>query len=474
MRTMLINPPITLRERYGINIGGIAGHQMPLGLYYLSAFLKKHGFECGVIDAEYGNLSPGEIISLLMKARPDLIGITATTAAINSAVKISRHIKESFPASKIVIGGPHISALPEETMTDGAFDLGVVGEGELTFLEVVRALADGKRIDAIEGIVYKDENGVHLNKARPYIENLDILPFPLRYHFRDREYLPPIGGYRRVPVYNIITARGCPYKCVFCAKSVFGSAYRAHSPEYVISEIEELIKVYGTKEIAIFDDDFLIDRGRAFRILNLLRSRKIRIEWSCMCRPDIRNVELLKDMKEAGCWHISIGIESASQKMLDSLGKKTSISDIKIFVNAAKKLGFKIKGFVALGMPAESPDTLDDTISFVKAIDIDDICATIVTPLPGSALYRQGRSSGGAGAPGWERYTCWDAAFAPPGLSSGRLRASHRRLYKEFYGRPRIILGHMKNIKTLYSLRKYLYTLYNIIPQLKGAGYSEA
>jgi len=467
MKLLLLNPPITRLERYGADIGNIAGSQMPLGISYLAAFLNKHGFTCDILDAEHENLSHQAVISGLGESAPDIIGITSATAAIQSAVKLARNIKEAYPEKKIIIGGPHISALPAETMKEKAFDVGVIGEGELTFLELAGAIAEGGGLDGIQGIVYKKGRDIRINQPRPRMENLDILPPPVRHEFKKKSYSPPLGSYRRIPVYNIITSRGCPYNCIFCDKSVFGSQYRAHSPEYVVSEIEELIGRYGAREIAVLDDDFTLDKNRLFGILGLLKKRRIRVEWSCMARPDPRNIDLLKYMREAGCWHLSIGIESADSKILDSLGKGTSREGVMSFIKAAKKAGFKIKGFLVLGNPGETKESIEETISFVRTIGIDDICATLTTPFPGSRLYREGKRYGNIAHEKWEKYTCWEAVFVPRGLSPDFIRESQHSLYKKFYTNPRIIFGHVANIKTLHSLKKYAYTLFKTIPFLR-------
>jgi radical SAM superfamily enzyme YgiQ (UPF0313 family) len=263
LRVVLINPPITPFERYGSNIGKAGGRQVPLGICYIAAVLRLGKIEVKIIDAEAENLDYKEIINRIKTFKADVVGITSTTVAFHRTLELTKKIKEYDKDLPVVLGGSHITALPDYSMSFDCFDYGVVGEGEITFYQLLQAINKGSDFEKVDGILFRKGGEIIKTKPREYIKDLDMLPFPARDMLADINlYPPPPMNYRHKPVLNLITSRGCPNRCIFCDRNVFGQRYREHSAEYVIKEIEHLVNEFGAKELAFVDDTFTINRKR--------------------------------------------------------------------------------------------------------------------------------------------------------------------------------------------------------------------
>ena len=464
MRITLINPFITSVERYGKDIGHIGGHQAPLGLCYLASFLEKNGVLVSLIDAEAEGLKNDRILERIRDFKPEAVGITSTTVAFSRARDLAIAIKASEPSIPIIIGGPHITANPRETLSFKCFDYGVMREGEITLFELLKAITRDDPLENIQGIVYRRNGEVVVSPPRPYIKELDYLPFPARHLLPDmKKYLPPLGSYSAKSVISMITSRGCPYECIFCDNNVFGRNIRYYSPEYVLSEIENVIDTYAAEEIFFLDDTFTSDRERISEILSLMRKKGIKIRWSCMTRVDRVDKDLLRQMKEAGCWQISIGVESGNQGVLDFIKKKIKLEDIKNVVNCSYELGIYVKGFFMIGHPTDTLETIDETINFAKANLFSDAVVTLSTPIPGTELYSIADRYGTFRHGDWSGSSYWKPVFIPAGLTKADLYKKQRQFYTEFYLRTNIILKHIRKIRNMSHLSKYAISIAKVI-----------
>lgn len=467
MKIILINPPVTTVERYGRDIGDIAGHQAPLGLCYLAGFLEKHGFEVNLIDAQAEGLPNYEVIKKISSFKPDAVGLTSTTVAFHRAKSLATDIKLSKPEIPIIIGGPHLTANPHETLSFTCFDYGVMREGEITLFELLKELKENGSLQNLPGIIYRKNGNVIINPQRPYINDLDSLPFPARHLLSDiKKYAPPLGSYSKTPVLSIITSRGCPYECIFCDKNVFGKNIRYHSPEYVVSEIQNVISLYGAKEIFFLDDTFIVNEERIRKILFLLKREKIKVKWTCMTRANNITEDLLREMKDAGCWQISIGVESGNQGVLDFIKKGISLRQIINTVNWSHKLGIYVKGFFIIGHPIDTVKTIDETINFAKSIPFSDVVVTFATPIAGSELYSIAPKYGVFHGNDWSKLSYWKPVFVPLGLSEKILYNKQKQFYREFYFRLNVILKHLKNMHGISQYLKYATNIAKVIPQL--------
>lgn len=471
MRVVLVNPPITSAERYGRDIGDIGGHQEPVGLCSLAAVLERDGVEVVVLDAEAQGLSESAAVSEVCRNKPNLVGITSTTVAFGRALRVAREFKRILPSTPVVIGGAHVTANPETTLAHECFDFGVLREGEVTLKELVRALSGGQDAREVDGLAFREARGVHVSSPRAYLRDLDALPFPSFHHLADlSRYLPPLGCYRRQPVVSLVTSRGCPYRCIFCDRAVFGNQYRANSPEYVIAEIEHVMCVHGAREIAFLDDTFSVDRRRVKRICDLIGEKRLDITWTCMTRADVVTKDLLRAMKKAGCWQVSIGVESGSQRVLDFVGKGTTVDEVRNATTWAAEVGIVVKGFFMLGNPTETNATLAETVAFAKSLPLTDVVATIATPMPGSRFREIAPAYGRLREHDWSDLSYWEPVFVPWGLSASDLYRAQRRLYKEFYWRPQVLGRQIRKMHGLGDLGKYVRNVRRILTMRPKAG----
>lgn len=456
MKTCLINPQITLEERYNPIIKEGAGKQAPLGICYLAAVLKKNNIPVSIIDAEAENLISSDILKRLEKLKCDFVGITSSTVAFPKSLELANKIKYSNKDIFIAIGGPHVSASPQETLKHDCFDVGVIGEGEYALLELVKALSNKKNYENINGLVIKKNGKIIKTKSREPIENLDEIPYPARELLPDKNlYNPPPMNYLKKPVLSIVTSRGCPNKCTFCDHAVFGSRFRSHSAKRIVDEIKTLIKDFNAKEIYIVDDTFTVDKERVFKFCRLLKKNKINIPWAA--RPSVNTVtkKMLKAMKGAGCWYIEIGIETGSSRVLKDIKKETTLEKIEDTVKYANKIGIMVKGHFIIGHPTDTKESIEQTIKFAKKIPLTDIVATIFTPFPNTEAYSQSKKCGRISNSDWAKFNNWEVVFLPKNLTKKQLECYWKRFYREFYFRPAIIFIHLKKMSNWLAVKRY-------------------
>lgn len=447
-RIALVNPPHSLTERYGSM--RTVGNTMPsLGLLGLAAILRDSGFAVAVVDAPSRNLGYAAALAELESFGPDAVGMTAFTPSVFNAAKMAGLVKERLSGVPVVLGGPHVSALPADTLarfTD--FDLGVVGEGDDAVAPVFRALLDGGDPGAIPGIALRRGGAVAETPRAAPIRDLDRLPHPawdLLPAFPAR-YRPAAHTYRRLPAAIMFTARGCPESCVFCDRSVFGNAVRGFSAEYVVDEMESLVRRWGIKDLTIYDDIFPLFKPRLLRVCELIRQRGLDLTWSCNSRVNFADPETLRAMRAAGCWQIGYGIESGDQEILDRIVKRTRLEDIERAVRMTEEAGIRTKGFFMIGLPGETPETIRRTISFARRLPLSDYQTCFFTPLPGTAV-RAGLSRWGALDDDWRKMNLLTPVFVPNGLTRGDLVARAARSYWAFYLRPRIVWRYLARVR---------------------------
>ncbi|MBM3255168.1 MAG: radical SAM protein [Candidatus Omnitrophica bacterium] len=429
----------------------------PLGLAYIAAVLEQSGYEVQVIDAKAERLSNNEVIKRLLDFKPRIVGLTSSTPDICAAISLAKQIKAQ-DGPILFIGGTHVSALPEETMQEACFDYGIVGEGERTVVELADAISKGDRenIRHIKGLVLRDGPKIVCTPPREYIDDLDTLPFPARHLF------PALSKYtylyyKSLPLATIITSRGCPYQCTFCDRAVFGNRVRMRSINNILDEIEMLVKDYGVREINIVDDLFTLSRQRIEEFCQGLLSRDIRISWACMARADCVNPDILKTMKQAGCWRINYGIESGNQRILDAIKKNVTLEAIERAVRWTSMLGIRSLGFFILGLPGEDERSVRNTLSFANKLPLDRVVFFIAQPLPGTEIYKTALSEGKLNKEVDYRYYhlyCFTEklSFVTEGLTAGILKRYRKKAYRDFYLRPGYIFRQLVNNPEITNL----------------------
>ncbi len=448
----LINPFITSAERYGKDIGDIGGHQMPLGIFYLAAYLKKAGLTVRVIDAEAEGLVHEDVVEELKSAGASIIGITSTTVAFRNTRALAEMSRQQLPHAKIVIGGPHMTAMPLPTMATGAFDFGIVREGEVAFLKLVRHLVSGEgKLEDIPSLYWPGRNDA---PKIDYIADMDSIPFPARELCRDVSvYKPPVGAFRKEPVVSIMTSRGCPYECIFCDNNTFGRKTRFFSAEYVAHEIKEVITEYGAREIAFLDDTFVLGKARLRKIFELLNDEHISFPWTCMTRVNNLDYATLKFMRDQGCWQIRIGIESGNQQVLDFIKKGITLEQIENVARWGRKLGLRVSGFFMIGHHIDTPQTIEETIKFATSLPLTDVIVTINTPIPGTQSYEKAQAYGTYQEDDWTSLNYWTPVFVPKNLTRELILKKQAEFYRRFYTRPSVILGQIAKIRSWAALK---------------------
>jgi radical SAM superfamily enzyme YgiQ (UPF0313 family) len=448
IRLALVSSPISLGERYG-SFSGAANTEPSFGLVCLAAVAQEAGATVRIVEASSQNLSVDQTKKEILRFEPDLVGITATTAGIVAAGALAQSLKNTRPGIINLIGGCHVTALPEETLlTFQGFDVAVLGEGEETLKDILDHRDKGlEGLKGIAGTAVRGGNKVRVNQPRPLIRHLDDLPLPawsLLEGFPGK-FRPSPSRIKRWPCASIVLTRGCPNQCTFCDRSVFGNQCRAYSPEYALGLMKDLRYNYGVKEILIEDDTFIVSSQRVRELCERIIAEKLDITWSCLGRADRVSPELLSLMKKAGCWHISYGIESGDPEILKGMKKNLNIEQINKAVRWSKEAGVYTKGFFMVGFPEETEASLSATLSLAMSLPLDDISVMQLTPFPGSQLYETAEQYGEFERD-WRKMNTLDTVFIPKGFSRRKLEAARAEILRKFYLRPGIIFRQIKRV----------------------------
>lgn len=412
-----------------------------IGLLILAAIAREDGNDAVFKDYLSVGADLENALSDMRKVSPDWIAISSNTDMILDASSFADEIKKNMPHIIILIGGPHVSAAPQETMEKcKSFDIGVIGEGEAAFGEILRTSGQPRELHQIKGIVFRDGGLVKVNNIRPFIDDLDSIPFPAWDLIDDMSiYKPAVTNYKRQPVFSLMTSRGCFGRCIFCDRKIFGNRVRMHSASYVMDMIRRLQTKYGIREVTFYDDNIVFDKKRLKSICGMLSREKERISWSCNARVDLVDEDTLTAMKLSGCWQIGFGIESGSQKILDTVQKGITVERIRRTAKMMRKLGMSMKGYFIIGSPGETEDTLRETYNLIMELELDDILVEYMTPYPGTELYERA-SEYGVMKGDWASLNSYEINFIPHGLDEKALKEYFYKYYKGFYLRPGIIL----------------------------------
>jgi len=459
----LVNPPVSsdgLHQDW--DLSAVDSISPPLGLLSLAAVVRNKGHSVSLIDAYSQGLSSKATVEHILAQDPAIVGLSATTPLIHSAAAIAKTIKSHNSRLKIIIGGPHITAAPQETFKlFPQFDVGVVGEGEETLVELIDYLVSRKEdLTLIEGIVFRKNNDIIETEKRIPLVNMDSLPLPAW------DLLPSLNNPYHMSIVGtacdeataIVTSRGCPGKCTFCDTSVFGNKFRAYSADYTIGMIEHLIANYGIKDFLVYDDNFVTDQKRLKQICQTLIRKEYGINWSCCARVNMINPEILQLMKKAGCWQIEYGIESGSPRILEIMKKQITIERAKQTLKWTKEAGIMTRGNFIFGYLGETEETLKETLEFILDAELDYFQQTFLTPYPGTAVYQTAAQYGDANL-NWETMNNLAINFIPVGLTERKLTDFSKLAFRKFYLRPRIIWVQLRRLRSLRDLRRFLMSI---------------
>lgn len=392
MKILLINPPIFN------DLGRVLADTPPLGLLYIAAFMEKNGYgDIKVIDADAAKLSWADLENLLLEGKPDIVGITGASLVLPAILKTAEISKKILPQSKVIVGGFGASNEPKKVLrsSNKVVDFVVIREGELTFLELIKALENKKdNFKDIAGVAYLDgQNNFMITENRKNIPDLNVLPWPA-YHLLFPKFSAYKGihaGYMSMPNAVMVASRGCPHRCAFC--SLGANFYRRREPKDIVAEMEFYVNEFGVKSIQLYDDEFIgmspqqnewveeicreiIIRGLNKKLIFLAQGR---------CSQFVE-LAVLKKMKEAGFNWIWWGVESGSQKILDFITKDIKVENVVRDISLAKKAGIKSMIYIMVGFPKETLADIKLTVKLIKKVKANAVRIHILSPYPGSKL----------------------------------------------------------------------------------------
>lgn len=403
MNVLLIQPPITVTK------GEIFGITPQLGLAYLASVAEQDGQHVKILDTivegyssrfhENGltriGLEWDAIKKEVEKFNPDLVGISCPFTLMDKEMRtVAFLVKSVKPSVPVVVGGAHPSSMPEHVIRDPNVDFVVAGEGEKTFLELINKIVEGASFLDLKGLWLKVDGKIRRNERRELIMDLDLIPFPAWHLLPIEKYLQvgqAHGSHKRKRYMSMITSRGCPGRCVFCSiHSVWGYEWRARTPENVVDEIEKLVTEYRIREIHFEDDNLTLSKRRMAKICDLIIQRGLDISWTTPNGVAVNtlDLDLLEKMRKSGCYQLSFGIESGDPDVMrEIINKPISLDRIRKVVSWSKSLGIWTHGFFVIGLPGESAQSIQKTISFAKETDLDSANFFIATPYPGTPLF---------------------------------------------------------------------------------------
>lgn len=468
MKIILLKAPYL--ELYK-GVDDVATNQAPLGIAYIAAVLREAKHTVILRDPENQDMTYDDVGSLILKERPDIVGITSATANFGNAVKLARIAKQSGEPL-VVLGGIHATSLPDEVLTKyPEIDLVVVGEGEITMRELCDAMDSGGKVNyaSIRGLAFRNDSGqIEKSPPRPFNMDLDSLPLPARDLLPLEKYGVQINMITMKGIKaTMISSRGCPSYCTFCAAHIStGRVYRPRSTESVVDEMEYLVRKYNAKFIQFYDDTFTINYKRTVDVCNSIIKRGLKVKWFAHARVNTVDENLFRLMKRAGCTHVSFGIESGNQTILNNIKKGTTLAQARKAVRASMQAGLKTAITCMVGNPGETPETIQDTINFAVELNPDVGVFTILVPLPGTEVYNKYRGVLFDTSLDWEDYRTVvlsnKLALKSKTLTNEMLIESIHTAWKRFYLRPSYLIRQLWRMQSWTEFTFYVQGAFTI------------
>lgn len=457
MKILLINPPkeTALDDGlFGIFKPIDVGSYPPLGLMYIATYIERYtDYDVHILDADAQKISFEHITKEIQNQTPDIVGVYTTSFTLANAYRIIRISKEINKNIMTIMGGPHLNLYPKETIALSDVDFIIIGEGEITMIELLNCIKESGDLHKIKGIAFKENDKYKFTDPRPLLNNLDKVLFPARHLLPIKEYYSLIG--KGDIITTLMSSRGCPYRCSFC-NILYGGRYRMRSADNVLDEIESCLK-YGIKEFFFFDESFTINRGRVINICNKIIERNLNIIFDIRARVDTIDDEMLEKLKEAGCERIQFGIESGTGRILKVMNKRISIEQSRRAVIASKKAGLIVYADFMIGYPTETKEEIMHTIDFSLELNLDFVQFGITALHPGTEIYEDALKSGFLKEDYWRRISSAPLEhivppFASEIFSETELKEMLRLAYSKFYLRPRYILKRTAQINSFRRL----------------------
>ena len=426
----------------------------PTDLMYLAAVAEKAGLEAKINDYSQN----GDYEADLKEFNPDYLVVNIATPTLEHDLDAVKKAKEICPNVITIAKGAAFLTLAERIIKEhNELDFGILGEAENTLKEIL----EGKPKAEILGLYYKENDDVKFTGNRPFIEDLDSLPFPARHLVDNNIYRRPDNNKVQA---TIKVSRGCPFHCFFClATPVSGAKVRRRSPENIVAEIKECVEKYNIKNFLFWSDIFNIDKDWTMKLCQAIIDSGLKITWSANTRADTADLEMAEMMYNSGCRLVSIGVESGSQYMLEKMGKKITLNDVRRTVKVFKKAKIRIYNYFVIGLPWETEETVEETIKFAIELNSDFISFYTATPLPGSRFYDYALEHNL-----FDKETSFENAYYYPAvnthnLSRERVFELHKSAIKRFYLRPLYILKMLSRIRSFAEIKNYFIAGMNVL-----------
>lgn len=426
----------------------------PTDLMYLAAVAEKAGLEAKINDYSQN----GDYEADLKEFKPDYLVVNIATPTLEHDLDAVKKAKEICPNVITIAKGAAFLTLSERIIKEhNELDFGILGEAENTLKEIL----EEKPKAEILGLYYKENDEVKFTGNRPFIEDLDSLPFPARHLVDNNIYRRPDNNKVQA---TIKVSRGCPFHCFFClATPVSGAKVRRRSPENIVAEIKECVEKYNIKNFLFWSDIFNIDKDWTMKLCQAIIDSGLKITWSANTRADTADLEMAEMMYKSGCRLVSIGVESGSQYMLEKMGKKITLNDVRRTVKVFKKAKIRIYNYFVIGLPWETEETVEETIKFAIELNSDFISFYTATPLPGSRFYDYALAHNL-----FDKETSFENAYYYPAvnthnLSRERVFELHKSAIKRFYLRPLYILKMLSRIRSFAEIKNYFIAGMNVL-----------
>lgn len=442
-KILLVHPLGYRADAASHDISRVANIMPPLGLASIAAYLEQRGSSADIIDCYARPDSDRAIRDYLVAEKPAFIGLSCTTSSFLDGIRIAEIARQTVPGIKTVFGGPHVSALKEELFPRfPALDISVMGEGEQTMAELMAMGHDDPA--SVKGIIYRNGSDVCNTGFRDQALVLDDLPFPAYEKLQGfpHSYMLPIFNYPQAPNTSCISSRGCPYACSYCDRSVFRRSFRYNSATYLYEHLRYLRERFGIRHINFYDDQFTFNRQRVEEFTGMMIDRPLGMTFNCAVRAEHIDRELVTRMRKAGCWMMSLGIETGDEELLAQHRQNADLDHLASKIRMIKDAGVRTKGLLMIGLPGETEVSIRRSMDYVFSLPIDDFNLAKFTPFPGSPIYENIHELGEF-EEDWEKMDCMNFQFVTKGMTRERLEELFIEFYTRHFKRPKVLWGYV-------------------------------
>lgn len=466
MKALLINPYVPLEVVYGAKSSDLGAVLPPLGILYIASHIAQTGkpWTVDVLDANALCLDADDIVRRVIAGNYDIAGFSATTLGYPYAREDARAIRKAVPEVTLAIGGAHAQGAAKDIVleADNVFDYVCYHEGEIAFEDLLTYIDSGKNASFPRGFMCMREGEVFTSPPPPIPDNLDVFGHPARLIGEETIglYHEKIFAYKRLPLFSVMSSRGCPFQCTFCStprkfKSLYNNRMRYHSVEWVMEELKILTEKFGVREVIFVDDTFNVRKERVLEISQRLTDSGMDLIWSCNYEANIGDLAMMRAMKQAGCWSIMIGGESGSDRILELIRKGVTKTQLGAVADWANSAGIVSRVSFILGLPGDTEDTIRETIDFVKSSPFHFPYFQLYVPIPGTVMYDHLSEYGKIIALDSSKLSASNVNYLPHDISEMFLRKSFKNSLKECYLRWNTVKNHIQFIRSFEDVIRY-------------------